>query len=57
MKPKPVKLPRTKTAARLAAIGRRGAEIANRNRMLASEGVDRPKPSLPVVKWLERPDP
>jgi len=57
MKPAPHQLPRSKTTARLSAIGRRGAEIANRNKMLATEGIDRPKPSMPVVKWLLRPDP
>lgn len=42
---------------RLRENGKRGALQRLRNDVLASEGIDRPKPSLPVVKWLERLDP
>ena len=42
---------------RLRENGKRGAAMRARNEILATEGIDRPKPSLPRVKWLERPDP
>lgn len=50
-----MKLPREKTAAELSAIGRKGAAASVRAAWL--NGDDRPKPTLPVVKWLTRPDP
>ena len=42
---------------RLRENGKKGAAMRLRNDVLATEGIDRPKPSLPRVKWLERPDP
>lgn len=55
MKPAPHKLPRPKTQAQLSAIGRKGAAASLRAAWL--NGNDRPPPTLPVVKWLNRPDP
>ena len=53
-----IKLPKSpQQIKRLREIGRRGAEATARRRLLDSEGIDRPSPSLPMVKWLERPDP
>jgi len=55
MKPAPHKMPRPKTEAQLSAIGRKGAAASVRAAWL--NGDDRPPPTLPVVKWLLRPDP
>ena len=53
-----IKIPKSpQQINRLREIGRRGAEATARRRLLESEGIDRPSPSLPRVKWLERPDP
>lgn len=53
-----IKRPKTpQQIERLRQIGRRGAEATARRRLLETEGFNRPAPSLPRVRWLERPDP
>lgn len=53
-----IKRPKTpQQIERLRQIGRRGAEATMRKRMFESEGIGRPAPTLPRVRWLERPDP
>lgn len=52
-----MKLPRVKpkSLAEYKAMSRRGAEASARKAWL--EDPSRPQPSLPKVKWLDRPDP
>jgi hypothetical protein len=53
-----IKIPKSpQQINRLREIGRRGAEATARRRLLESEGIDRPAPSLFPVNWINRPDP